>query len=247
MEKKEYQAIYNVEDTHWWYVGLRALVISFVEEFVSRHASPAILDAGCGTGGMLSALKNHNACGIDYAEEALKFCRLRGLTNVQQGSVCDLPYADRLFGIVISLDVLYHLEVADDLLALRELHRVTAPKGMLILNLPAYEFLMSFHDRMNRTRHRYTLREVRDKVEAAGFSVRRISYRNTFLFPPAAAVRLARRFIGDGNKDAESDLRPLPPLLNRMLKNLLLFENGLISRGAHFPFGLSIFCVAERG
>jgi hypothetical protein len=148
--------------------------------------------------------------------------------------------------VVISLDVLYHLDVADDLKALREFYRVISRDGILLLNLPAYDFLKSSHDEVVHTRHRYTLRDVKNKVEGAGFTVERATYRNTLLFPLAMAARLLRKFHLQNEKKRGSDLGPLPGWLNRFLKGVLLFENRLILRGLNFPFGLSVFCVARK-
>jgi SAM-dependent methyltransferase len=246
MDKKEYRVIYSVEDDHWWYVGLRRLVLAFINNFVRGKDNQVILDAGCGTGGMLAECNGYNAFGLDISEEAMNFCRIRKLPNVSLGSICDIPFEDNSFNVIISLDVLYHLDVSDDVLALKEFYRVTAPSGMLILNLPAYDFLRSSHDKMNYTRHRYTLREVRDKVERAGFAIERITYRNTALFPLAAAVRTIKKMFPGRGDETESDLKPVPAALNKFLKCVLDLENRLILSGLNFPFGLSLFCVARK-
>jgi len=246
MDIKEYQTMYAVEDEHWWYAGLRKLVLAYIEKCSSDKSSPALLDAGCGTGGMLAACTAYNAFGLDISDEALKFCRMRNLRNLRQGSVCSLPFSENSFDIIISLDVLYHLDVSDDFEAVKEFYRVLAQNGMLLLNLPAYNFLRSSHDKTIHTRQRYTLRNVKDKVERAGFAVERITYRNTLLFPVAAAVRMIKKFFPPGHAEKSSDLKPLPAPVNALLKGILTLENRLIIHGMNFPFGLSIFCIARK-
>ena len=246
MEKHEYKTMFSVEDNHWWYAGLRNLVLSFIDKLTHGKDNQKILDAGCGTGGMLAACKGRYIFGIDISEEALKFCGTRELSNVSRGSVCDMPFQDNSFQVVISLDVLYHVNVLDDLEALKEFNRVIAPKGILLLNLPAYDFLKSSHDEVIHTRQRYTLQDVKNKVESAGFIVERTTYRNTLLFPLALAARLARKLHLQNEKKRGSDLSPLPDWLNSFLKGILFLENRLILRGLNFPFGLSVFCVARK-
>src|SRR5690348_5358259 len=100
--------MYRVEDRHWWYQGLRAIL--FRRTGLDRPESCAwrILDAGCGTGGTLQALRRsgHRAAqGFDYSASALHFCRKRGLADVCQGSITAIPFPDGAFDLVISNDV----------------------------------------------------------------------------------------------------------------------------------------------
>ncbi|MBI5741576.1 MAG: class I SAM-dependent methyltransferase [Nitrospirae bacterium] len=246
MEEKEYEVMYSVEDDHWWYSGLRKLVLAFVDSFISRREKQVILDAGCGTGGMLAECDAYDAFGLDISEEAIRFCRMRNLVKLSKGSLLEMPLKDNSFNIVISLDVLYHLSVSDDAEALSELHRVSAQRGMLVLNVPAYDFLKGPHDRASHARHRYTLRELRDKVERAGFEIERITYRNSLLFPLIVSMRIVKKFISPDRGRIESDVGRLPAFLNSSLRNVLTLENRLILGGVNFPFGLSIFCVARK-
>jgi len=238
--------MYAVERDHWWYTGLRNLVLAFMHKYSRENRNAVVLDAGCGTGGMLAECKEYNSFGLDISDDALKHCSLRGLGNLSKGSVCEMPFADNSFDIIISLDVLYHLAVTDDLKALREFYRVVNRNGIMLLNLPAYNFLKSPHDRIIHTRERYTLRDVKEKVERAGFTIERITYRNTFLFPVAAIVRLIKKRLSRDDGEHDSDLKPVSGVVNAVLKNILYLENKLILTGMNFPFGLSVFCVAKK-
>jgi len=246
VDEREYSVIYALEDDHWWYVGLRRLVLSFMDALRPGKENVTVLDAGCGTGGMLAECRGYNAFGLDISEEAMKFCAMRNLPNVSKGSVSAMPFHDNSFDMLISLDVLYHLGVLDDTRALNEFHRVINHNGILLLNLPAYNFLTSSHDKIIHTRHRYRLRELKAKVESAGFIIERITYRNTLLFPFAAVMRTAKRFLYSAGGVKASDLKPAPTFVNKIFKVLLDLENRLIVSGVNFPFGLSIFCVARK-
>ena len=105
----------------------------------------------------------------------------------------ELPFGDATFDLVTSFDVIYHLGVADDVAALREMRRVLRPGGALFVRVPALERLQSHHDVAVHTRQRYTRAELRRKAEPAGLRVERASYANTVLLPLAAVARLGAR------------------------------------------------------
>lgn len=241
--------MYRVEDTLWWYTGMRRIAESLLGDRL--RASRRILDAGCGTGGNLRWLSRFGeAHGIDLAPEAMRFCRTRGLTTVARASVLELPYCDRLFDLVTSFDVVYHLDVSDDVAALRELARVVRPGGALLVRVPAFEQLRSEHDAAVHTRQRYSLEELRSKVKQAGLSVARATYANTLLFPLAAASRLAARTRSRDHRnedldDRRSDVHEVSRPVNRLFGVALGVEAALLSK-LSFPVGLSALVVAEK-
>jgi SAM-dependent methyltransferase len=239
---EEYAKLRALEDTYWWHTALRQLVVSWLETLPNRSAL-RVLDTGCGTGGLLTELQGMQSWGVELADVAVQHCRRRGLGNVVQGSVMTLPFRADTFDVVISLDVLYHQWVPDDVEALRELHRVLRPGGLALLHLPAYRFLTSEHDAAGLGRRRYTRPELAAKVRASGFRVARLTYRNALLLPLALAHRWTRRRRRDA--PPRSDLVTLPPALNALLRAVLALENDLVRR-VTLPFGLSLFCIAAK-
>lgn len=246
METAEYEIMYHHEEHHWWYVGLRDLVLAEVARLARGRGPLTILDAGCGTGKILELCRRHRAFGLELFQEAFRFLRRRGLSNVARASIVHVPFADASFDLVVSLDVLCCLDPPGDRDSLRELGRVLKPGGTLILNLPAYEFLRSEHDAAVHTRTRYTRPELRGMIDQAGLRVEKICYRNTFLLPAAAGVRLAQRLFRKRAARPRSDLRALPGPLNRALTLPLFLENRLYRLGVRLPFGLSVYCVARK-
>jgi len=246
MEIKEYEVMYDIEEDYWWYIGLRKLVLSYLNGTKSDDRKLKILDAGCGTGKLLEDCNSYGAYGLDFSEEALRFCKLRNLKNMLRASISHIPFKDDSFDLVTSFDVICCLDVHYDMVILKELYRITNKNGILLLNLPAYNFLQSTHDRAVHIKHRYFMSEVKRKVEKAGFVIERITYRNTFLFPIAFTVRVLKKMLTTDMDKSKSDLQPLPRFLNKILTYTLLLENKLIVSGVSFPFGLSIFCVARK-
>lgn len=245
MDVSEYARIHAHESTHFWYKGLHRLVRTMVDREIARMqktGAARMLDAGCGTGGVLADLgKRAEAFGFDIAREALEFCRGRGLTRLIRGSVSRIPFADAAFDGVVSLDVLYHRAVVDDQVALAEMARVVRPGGFIILNLPAHDWLRGAHDVVIHTARRYTKARIRDLARGAGVEVARLSYYNAALFPAVVLLRsLVRR-----PKEAASDVRPAPKLVNAVLSFVLGCEAAVIPH-CSLPFGLSLFVVLRK-
>ena len=185
------------------------------------------------------------AFGFDVSAEAVRFCKARNCDGILQAAISEIPFKDECFDVVLSLDVLTCLEKGERETAFSEIGRVIKPGGTLVLNLPAYQWLMSRHDRAVGTRRRYTTGGLRRDLENAGFAVRKMTYRNMFLFPAIAVKRLWDKRSGRDAGSERSDLTAVPGAINALLRTVLIFENRLLSR-LDLPFGLSVFCIAEK-
>src|SRR5438034_10140492 len=179
MQAHTYAIMREVEDQHWWYVGRRRIIASWVES-VCRELGPRrprILDVGCGTGANLQMLAEFGVAeGVDVSAEALDFCRARGLAEVKQGEAESLPFEDASFDLVTGLDVVEHLD--DDIAGLSEMRRVLRPDGCAVLFVPAFMFLWGVQDDISNHRRRYTLPELKQRLKEAGLAVERASYAN---------------------------------------------------------------------
>ena len=200
-----------------------------------------LLDAGCGTGWNLEALRAFGTpVGVDLAAEAVAFCRQRGVA-VLRGSLAALPFVDGSFDCVSSLDVLYHAWVTDDQAAVREMARVLKPGGVLFVRVPALESLRGAHDEEVFTRHRYTRGEVEALVRGAGLVCDRLTYANVLLMPLMALRRPLDRLLGREG----SDVGMLPPPIEWLFRSCLELEARWLRRLA-FPIGASVIAVAHK-
>ena len=147
MKPHEHDIMRSVEDHYWWYQALREHVADSIPPVGPAFS---LLDAGCGTGGMLATIRKKFPravlTGIDESEHALELAAGRNSgARLLRASVHELPFPENAFDYVLSLDVWSHAGV-DDALAAHETHRVLRPGGRLILNLAAFEFLKGAHD-----------------------------------------------------------------------------------------------------
>lgn len=243
MQQHTYAIMRRVEESHWWFVGRRKIIRSFLERIVrSGPAAPLqILDVGCGTGANLEMLSEFGAAeGVDVSPEALSFCQARGLVNVKLGEAEHLPYEAGSFDLVTGLDVVEHLD--DDRAGLGEMARVLRPGGRALLFVPAFMFLWGVQDDISNHRRRYTLNELKRAVRESGFEVERASYVNLSFFAPILLGRLIMRITG---LRPESENNITIGFLNGVLGKLLGAESVPL-RYLNFPFGVSIICVARK-
>jgi SAM-dependent methyltransferase len=252
MDQELMRATLEVEDHHWWYRGRRRIIRAELDRLPLPHPAE-VLDAGCGSGRTLLELVDYGRVrGVELDPEVAAVARDRGLGEVVQGRLEELPWPQDSFDLITCLDVIEH--TPDDRQTLAELYRVCRPGGFLLVTVPAHQFLWSAHDVYNHHYRRYSRRRLRETSLAAGWAVSRISAFNSLLFPPAAVVRLARRgrAAADGNGNGEAirgagdDLYTGPRWLNDTLEGPLRLEAGWLRRGRTLPLGLSLLVVLRK-
>jgi SAM-dependent methyltransferase len=238
--------MHAVEDRMWWYRGLRTLAAALLGRALSSPSAPAapVLDAGCGTGGMLARLaatpSGSRAMGLEFDAIAAGLAARKSGRPVVRGSANELPIGDGVLGGYVSLDVLCH-DGVDPGRALAEARRCLAPGGVVLLNLPAYGWMLSAHDRRVQNVRRFTRRQANALVRAQGLRILRSTYWNTLLFPLMLLHRLIER-----DDNAASDVRDYPAWQDAVFSAALAAERAAIGAGLSLPFGGSLIVVAAR-
>lgn len=243
METHEYSKMAEMEEHMWWFRALHQHLLLAVSEFLKRRPA-VVLDAGCGTGGFIRFLANNIpdllVFGLDIWLPACETAFLKTSKPVMRGNINHLPIADNSLDCIISADVLYHEGVVLDT-ALQEVYRCLCSDGIFVLNLPAYEWLRSYHDERVKTGRRFRRSEVQRLLHSKGFKVLYSTYWNTFLFP----LMVLRRKVfkpASGN----SDVTDYPRLLDVIFRMFMRLEHAFFQRGGQFPFGGSILVVGGK-
>ena len=238
MDANVYSWMNTSEQNMWWYYSVHQHMLRMIERFGGEAEIP-LLDAGCGTGGLLgkiaAAWPARPLFGLDAEEAAVAAARKKSHAEIVLGDVNKLPYPDQSFGAICSVDVLYHAKV-NPAVALREAKRCLKPGGVIILNLPAYQWLYSFHDREGHGIRRFTLGGAREMLAAAGLEPVYATYWNTILFP---LMVLQRKF-------GKSDVGEFPALANTIFKRITDLERLGLRAGLRLPFGGSVLIVGRR-
>lgn len=241
MDLTAYAIEAEVEEHHWWFVGRRRLFARLLDDLATPRDA-AFLDIGTSTGSNLRLLRQlgyPNVSGVDRSQQAIEYCRSKGLGSVELGDTCDLPFASESFDVVLATDVIEHVE--DDLQALREIRRVLKPGGHAVITVPAFKMLWGLQDEAGHHKRRYRLGDLVKKVLDAGLVPVRKHYFNYLLFVPILAarwlIRLLRLRIANENQLTT-------PLINRVLLAIFDLDVKTAPR-LKPPFGVSCLVVAE--
>ncbi|MGQ0679178.1 MAG: glycosyltransferase [Actinomycetota bacterium] len=224
------------EDLHWWYVAKRQVVLSSLRRYGNGGRC---LDIGCGGGAMLlEAATSTPAFGIDLSNQALDHAHARGLHLLVKAEASALPFAPGSFGSVLLLDVLEHHARPEQLL--RQVREVLSPDGVVVITVPAFEWMWSYADHILGHYRRYTRSRLENELSASGFNLRRTSYFHSWLLPVAWSFRKLRTlFRMTGSADDFS----LPAPLNWALLGASRIEGAILKR-YDMPFGLSVLGIA---
>lgn len=247
MELYEYDTMRSVEDTYWWYAGLHTLVANNALQVLKNSSQLKVLDAGCGTGGVMARLHQIvpevELTGIDFIAAAVEYTKQRQVGAVKQASVESLPFPNEFFDLVVSLDVVCS-EGVDDSQAFAEFYRVLKSGGSLLVNLAAFDFLKGEHSLAGHEERRYTKQRLLKLLTRAGFEVETMTYWNTTLFPVMVVWRPLSLMLAN-KQTPHSDLKPLPSVINQALKWMILREIQL-TQSISLPFGSSVFAIARK-
>ena len=240
------------EDLHWWFATRTWSLLSLLDANMPRRDGD-VLDIGCGAGNMIHHLSRYGRVkGVEVDARPVAMAQARGYDVRQGDATRGIPFPDASFDLVTALDVIEHVD--EDEAILREAGRVLKPGGILAVSTPAFQWLWSYNDEINGHKHRYSSRELRERVARAGLRVRRITFGFFLVFPMSAPLILLRNRLG-AKKDLRShhlsqdeyqvEMEPVSPWLNTLLRGVGRVEAALVSR-VNLPIGTSLMVVAEK-
>lgn len=243
MGPNEYRYMYEMEQTHWWFVCHRELAVRLIESL--GLTQPFILDVGSGAGANLLAFSQlGEASGVDIADEAIEFSRKRGIKNISKGSGEHLNFPDKTFDVIACLDVLEH--TTNPVAVLTELKRVLKDEGRIILQVPAFPILWSQHDEALGHYRRYEAKTLISDLQEAGLTCEKMSHFYFLSFFVVAPIRLARRFLVPKKFRKKSDTTTLPPaFLNELLKRWFKLEMKFSMKHS-LPLGTTLYAVVRK-
>lgn len=242
MKKITYDIEWELQSSHWWFQGRRRLLKSLLSRNEIQKNCP-LVDIGCGVGSNLSLLLSLGfmAVGMDSEIYSLSLAKRRfpeiPLINAD---LLKLPLKTNSVELIMATDILEHLQ--DDILGIKEIYRVLRQEGKVVLTVPAFQFLWGIQDDVGKHQRRYSKKQLKEKMEREGFKILRFSYFNFFLFFP---ILLARRLIHLFSLRIDSENKINAPLINFFLKGIFSLESSILKYGS-FPFGVSIFCIAQK-
>jgi SAM-dependent methyltransferase len=233
----------ELEERHWWFVGRRHLFAKLLADAGLPRGTARLLDVGSGTGSNVRMCRDRGlgrCIGLDLSVPALEYSKGKGLDAVAAADANHIPARSGAFDAVLATDVIEHLD--DDDAALRELARVCAPGGILLVTVPAFPMLWGGNDDVAHHRRRYRRPRLRQLVAAAGLELQSCFYFNVVLFVPILVVRRLMRVF---RMQPKSEAAMSPRSVNRSLSWLFRRDVELSAR-LHPPFGVSLLALARK-
>jgi SAM-dependent methyltransferase len=238
-----YRKIFEAEEKHWWFRGMRAVSASLLGERLERRGQ-RVLDAGCGTGSYLRWLLDNGsfaaAAGVDLASTAIELARARvPEADLRTAPLKSLPFPDASFDLVVSNDVLQHVHVEEVDQSLRELLRVLTAAGTLLVRTNGAR-----RARRERDDWRvYDRRELVAGLEREGFKCEHVTYANSLL-------SLYGALLGRSPRAPSAQHDGIPPrqpgtITSAVGASLLAIEARWLTRpGRALPYGHTLFALA---
>jgi ubiquinone/menaquinone biosynthesis C-methylase UbiE len=247
MNPAEFANIAKCERDFWWYRGMRKILFRLLDQYCAGRPMRRALEAGCGTGYTSWLLRKERQWPIvpmDISPEGLRYARAMGVEQAVEGDATAIPFAAGAFDLVLSIDVLAHLARGTETTAAREMERVLAPGGLIVVRTCALEIMRSRHSAFVGERQRFTRGRLRELFQTAGFRVLRCTYANSLLMPVALAKFRLWEPLERG--PAVTGLEPVAIWLDRLLYAPLALESAWIGAGLNFPAGQSLLLIGEK-
>jgi 2-polyprenyl-3-methyl-5-hydroxy-6-metoxy-1,4-benzoquinol methylase len=223
----------EAEQSNAWFVKRKELVYSLLASFSRRSA---ILEIGCGSGYILDHLQKNgfmNVSGVDSSKNFLKYYK-----NIKKST--KLIVQKNKYDLILLLDVIEHVRKEETLL--KKIYAMLKQDGILIISAPAYGFLWSHHDDLNKHYRRYTKSSLNVILNKNNFLIKRSTYWNSIMLPPIFLIKQIEKMLNIKKSNIEST----PTWFNGIYKLILSVENIFVRSGVSLPFGLSIFTVAKK-
>jgi ubiquinone/menaquinone biosynthesis C-methylase UbiE len=248
MNPEEFDNLARFEREFWWHRGMEQILYRVLDPLTRGRRLHLATEAGCGTGYMSSRLQQHYGWRIfptDLGREGILYGTRSGFNHAMtQADLAALPFRSEQFDVVAGLDVIAHFRRGDEHLAIREMVRVLAPGGLLVIRTSALDVLRSHHSKFTHERQRFTRGRLMNAVSKEGIRILRCTYANSLLLP--VAFTKFRILEPLSRSRPSSGIQPVAPWLNRLLYGLLRTEAAWLGSGRDLPLGQSLLLIGER-
>lgn len=218
MDLKEQDALGSDAARHWYYRAKAAAL-----DRVVGPTPGAVLDVGAGAGFFARHLLERGASSA--------VCVDPGYERDWDEQVAGRPIAFRRsphtgpVDVVLMMDVLEHVD--DDVGLARSVVGAAAPGTLVVVTVPAFQWMWSGHDVFLEHRRRYTLAGAQRVLTAAGLAAPEGRYLYGLVLPLAAATRVPARLLHQARGRAlppASQMKPVGAVANAVLSAVCAIE-----------------------
>ena len=244
-----FEKLYKVEEDNFWFKSRNKVIQNLFSKYLGKAKQAKVLEIGCGTGYVLTGLKNafpsYSLMGSEIHLKGIEFAKKR-LPEVEfiQLDATNIPFKEE-YDAIGAFDVLEHID--EDVEVMKNVHQSLKKEGLFFISVPQYMFMWSKADDVAFHKRRYTRSEMKQKLESVGFEVK---YLSSFVFTLFPLMYISRKLNGkDEKKEAtEEDSYEfgISPFLNKTFSAFMKIDEFLIKNGAKLPFGGSVIAVARK-
>ena len=241
-----YALLSEVEPKHFWFGERNRLILSTMREALQSLKARTVVDIGCGTGFVTAALERAGmqTCGLEAHIGGLRIARTRVCGPLLCETAMRIPFSSQ-FDAAMLCDVIEH--TPDDVAVLRAATAAVRPGGIVVVTVPAHQWLWSPLDDVSGHKRRYSRRSLMHAMRQAGLRVRLARYFNTLLLPAQIAQRLmasAREQHLDRLTLLRRGLTPPREPVNTLMRVAMRADLALSC--APLTFGASLIAIGVR-
>jgi len=237
---------FAIEENSFWFQHRNQCIVEVMHQF---PPGGTVFDVGGGNGYVSLAMQTagHEVALIEPGVQGAVNAKARGLDCVVCATLETVGFTRGSLPAVTLFDVLEHIE--HDETFLQTLRQLLRPDGRLYLTVPAYRWLWSYEDDHAGHYRRYTLRQLRKKLNTCGFHVDYQTYIFGFLPLPIflfrtlpSCLRLVKHYkLQRARKEHQERSGLFGHLLNRWLG----YEAKALKTKRSILFGGSCLVVAS--
>lgn len=231
----------QLSNTDYW---SRVRVMSIVNE-LKRFGVDVLWELGAGDGRVSISLVREGF-GVVCQEPIYSGCSkiAKELIPVYCASLGELDLPKNSLAAVGFFDVLEHIK--DDNAFLNEVRELLIEEGIMILTVPAHQWLFSNHDKALGHFRRYGRYELKQLIASEGYEILEDRYLFSSLVIASFLFRKLPNFFGIGQASVSSVSRQERALKVPLLLDKILFKFFLQEQKIKLPFGLSLLLVARK-
>lgn len=252
----------DIEDNHYWHVHRRKVLVDILREVSPPERTGRLLEIGCGIGTVTTHF-NQNGYVVDYGdyfEDAIAIAKRRAEQKLGPNEAAKRKFMrvdatkdldlDGYQGMFL-FDVIEHLP--DDLLVMTNVRKAVerATNPFVIVTVPAFQFLWSPWDDVEKHKRRYTRSSLVYVLERAGFFIERTTYLFAPLFFAALGVkglRTVKNLVAKAPKAehmTELSESKNVDILNKVVVTAHAPERMWLGGRRGLPLGTSVLAVAR--
>lgn len=243
-----FEKLFAAEANNFWFRSRNQLIFWTIDNFFPHSSN--MMEIGCGTGYVLNGIARHRPSmtlsGSEVFTEGLCFAKKRigSEVNLYQMDARAIPFENE-FDLIGAFDVLEHIKEDEDVL--HQIYQAITPGGGVLLTVPQHEWMWSEIDTISMHCRRYTARNLKSKMQRAGFSCEYMTSFVSLLLPLMYLSRIKKTANRNSSNqtDQEMDQLNLPGWLNGAFESVMNIERAVIKAGTRLPFGGSLLAVGK--